>query len=112
VSEDGFTFGRACLGEGNRSRTGIHADTDGSQIRSRSTSATVSADGPGSCFVMGVVSDRANGYAPAAACDLTLAFPIFARAALMRSATISAIKMTVGLVATDGQSGMIEASPT
>ena len=32
-------------------------------------------------------------------------------AALIRSATISAIKMTVGLVATDGTSGMIEASP-
>ena len=32
-------------------------------------------------------------------------------AALIRSATISAIKMTVGLVATDGTSGIIEASP-
>jgi hypothetical protein len=32
-------------------------------------------------------------------------------AALIRSATISAIKMTVGLIATDGVSGMIEASP-
>jgi catechol 2,3-dioxygenase-like lactoylglutathione lyase family enzyme len=33
-------------------------------------------------------------------------------AALKRSATISAIKMVVGLVATEGVSGMIEASPT
>jgi hypothetical protein len=32
---------------------------------------------------------------------------VFARAALMRSATISAIKMTVGLTATVGVSGMI-----
>jgi hypothetical protein len=32
-------------------------------------------------------------------------------AALIRSATISAIKMVVGLVATDGTSGIIEASP-
>jgi hypothetical protein len=32
-------------------------------------------------------------------------------ATLIRSATISAIKMTVGLVATDGTSGIIEASP-
>jgi hypothetical protein len=33
-------------------------------------------------------------------------------AALIRSATISAIKMVVGLIATEGVSGMIEASPT
>src|SRR5580704_2109388 len=32
--------------------------------------------------------------------------------ALIRSATISAIKMVVGLIATEGVSGMIEASPT
>jgi catechol 2,3-dioxygenase-like lactoylglutathione lyase family enzyme len=32
--------------------------------------------------------------------------------ALIRSATISAIKMVVGLIATEGVSGMMEASPT
>ena len=59
-----------------------------------------------------VESDRKDGYGALMASDLTRACPLLARAVLTRSATISAIKMTVGLVATDGTSGMIEASPT
>jgi hypothetical protein len=57
------------------------------------------------------VSDRKDGYGALMASDLARAYPLFAQPALTRSATISAIKMTVGLVATEGVSGMIEASP-
>jgi hypothetical protein len=53
-----------------------------------------------------------GGYGALIASDLIRAYPLLAQPALTRSATISAIRMTVGLVATEGTSGMIEAWPT
>jgi len=44
--------------------------------------------------------------------DIRIASVYQLLAALKRSATISAIKMVVGLIATEGVSGMIEASAT